>query len=89
MFLRIKDVCGKTGLSRSAIYSLVAADKFPAPRRLTPRTTAWVAEEVEHWATTRPIATNADLNMKPALTGRAQQRAAEKAMSAREKPAHG
>jgi prophage regulatory protein len=75
--IRISGVIAITKLGRSHIYKLVANGDFPKPRRLTPRTSAWIREEVESWASTRPFATNADLNMKPALDGKARQRHAD------------
>lgn len=46
---RLHEVCRKVGLGRSTVYKLVAAGEFPAPVHPTPRTTAWIDEEVEHW----------------------------------------
>ncbi|MCP4501771.1 MAG: AlpA family transcriptional regulator [Deltaproteobacteria bacterium] len=48
-FLRLPAVLERTGLSRSALYRLVATDDFPAPVKLTKRTSAWVESEVEAW----------------------------------------
>jgi len=47
--LRREEVERKTGLSRSAIYALMAADRFPKPVQLIGRAVGWVEAEVEEW----------------------------------------
>lgn len=47
--LRIREVCQRTGLSRSQIYRLIDQSNFPAPIPLGPRSAAWVEIEVENW----------------------------------------
>lgn len=44
--LRLPDVMGRTGLSRSAVYAL---EGFPKPVKLSGRAVAWVQSEVEAW----------------------------------------
>jgi prophage regulatory protein len=51
--LRISSVVERTGLARPTIYKLMANDKFPGNIKLTPRATAWVAEEVDRWVEDR------------------------------------
>lgn len=51
--LRIRAVIGMTGLSRSTIYRLGRAGKFPAGIKLTERTTGWLATEIEAWIEAR------------------------------------
>jgi prophage regulatory protein len=57
--LRLRDVEALTGLSRSSIYRLEAANAFP--RRVKPsiRTTAWLASEIHKFVNSRPRATPA------------------------------
>lgn len=50
----LKVVLTKTALSRSTLYSYMAAGTFPTQRRLGPRRVAWLASEVQAWITTRP-----------------------------------
>lgn len=50
----LRVVMAKTGLSRSTLYTYVAAGAFPAQRRLGPRRVAWLASEVDAWITSRP-----------------------------------
>ena len=47
--MRLEAVKGQTGLSRSTIYSLVAAGKFPRQVVLTPggRCVGWLESDVE------------------------------------------
>jgi prophage regulatory protein len=52
-FLRLPDVKGVTGLSKSSLYALIRANSFPAPVRLGPRTVAWVKSEIKQWAAER------------------------------------
>lgn len=47
--LRLYDVRRRTGLSRSALYRLIAAGQFPHPIRLTERTSAWPDHVVQAW----------------------------------------
>ncbi|MCP5272041.1 MAG: AlpA family phage regulatory protein [Burkholderiaceae bacterium] len=39
-----------TGLGRSTIYRLIAANEFPSPVRLSPRVVAWRREELDQWS---------------------------------------
>ena len=59
VLIRLPQVQAIVPYSRSSIYALVAAGKFPAPCRLGPRASAWVLAEVEAWAASR-IAERAD-----------------------------
>lgn len=47
--LRLPAVKGRTGLSRSTLYSRVADGTFPAPISLGPRAVGWVEADVEAW----------------------------------------
>ena len=47
--LRLYDVRRRTGLSRSALYRLIAAGQFPRPIQLTERTSAWPDHVVQAW----------------------------------------
>lgn len=47
--LRIKDVCQKTGLSRSTIYELMGQGLFPKSIVLTPRRVGWIESEIDDW----------------------------------------
>lgn len=38
-----------SGLSQASIYRLGKLGQFPKPRRIGPRTSAWVAPEIEAW----------------------------------------
>lgn len=45
--LRLREVCRRTGRSRSAIYRGIAAGDFPPPVKLGERASAWVSTEVD------------------------------------------
>jgi len=47
--LTLKDVCTLVSLSRSTIYGLVKAGKFPAPLQVSRRSVRWRRIEVERW----------------------------------------
>jgi prophage regulatory protein len=47
--LRIKDVTSRTRMSRTQVYRLVQADKFPKPHRLSERVSVWDAAAVDSW----------------------------------------
>lgn len=51
--LRLPAVLSLTGLSRSTIYRLIEAGRFPAGIKLTQHTTAWAAGEVSEWIQSR------------------------------------
>jgi len=52
--LRLPQVRAKVGLSRSTIYRLVDAGKFPRPLKLSAQTVAWRASELDEWLESRP-----------------------------------
>ena len=47
--IKITEVEGMTLLSRSTIYRLMKAGKFPVQIETSPKTVAWVKAEVEGW----------------------------------------
>jgi len=47
--LTLKQVIEKTGLSRSTIYSLLAAGKFPKKIQLTPRRIGFRESDIDAW----------------------------------------
>jgi prophage regulatory protein len=51
--LRLPDVCRATGLCRSTVYQLEAAQGFPARVRISERAVGWVEEEVQGWLAQR------------------------------------
>lgn len=52
-FLRLPDVLSRTRLSRSQIYRLEAAGRFPRHVKLGDAVSAWVESEVDQWCTDR------------------------------------
>lgn len=51
--LRRKQVEARTGLSRSAIYALMARNEFPRPVRLTAKAVGWKQDCVDAWINSR------------------------------------
>ncbi len=52
-FLRLKEVCSLTGLSRSTIYKMSKAETFPSSVKLGASATAWLHSEVQAWIDAR------------------------------------
>lgn len=50
---RRREVEQRTGLTRSAIYELMAAGAFPKPCRISARAVAWPRAEVDAWIKAR------------------------------------
>lgn len=51
--IKLNNVMAITGVSRSHIYALAQKGLFPKPVKLTVRSSAWVASEVQEWIDTR------------------------------------
>ena len=47
--LRLPEVKIRTGLSRTGIYSRIAAGEFPRPVALGPRAVGWREADIERW----------------------------------------
>ncbi len=47
--LRIASVIERTQLSKTHLYRLIKAGKFPPPTKLSERVSAWDAELVDDW----------------------------------------
>ena len=47
--IRLPEVVARTGLGKSSIWARAKAGTFPKAAKLGPRTTAWVASEVDNW----------------------------------------
>ena len=52
-FLRLPDVIRAVGVSRSTIYKLIEAGRFPASFRIAPRCAVWRETEVSAWLESR------------------------------------
>lgn len=50
LMMRLSTVMRMTGLSRSTIYRLMAARRFPLPVRVGPRAVAWRLNDLERWS---------------------------------------
>jgi prophage regulatory protein len=55
-FLRLNEVNRLTGLARSTVYRLMAANRSPAPCRLGTRPVGWRNTDVAQSSATRPSA---------------------------------
>lgn len=47
--LRLPEVKGKTGLSRSTIYLWIKAGKFPKQLKLGARSSGWIESDIDKW----------------------------------------
>jgi len=48
-FGRLPEVQKAVPLSRSRIYELIAANRFPAPVKLSERASAWDLDQIQQW----------------------------------------
>ena len=55
--LRRTEVEKFCGISRSMIYALMRAGRFPTPIKISPRAVRWSQREIENWIAARPRAT--------------------------------
>lgn len=53
--LRLPAVIAITGMGRDSIYRLAREGRFPKPRKLTERSSAWREDEVRAWIESRPV----------------------------------
>jgi prophage regulatory protein len=53
--IRLNEVLGMTGLSRSCMYRFIEANQFPAQVPLGGRAVAWVESEVQEWVRQRVL----------------------------------
>jgi len=62
--LRVKDVVELTGISKSYIYQLADAGKFPKPINLVPggSSKGWLASEIHEWINQRIAERDGGLN---------------------------
>ena len=51
--IKLPETMALTGLSRSQIYALAQQNLFPKPVKLSERSSAWVAAEVQDWIDAR------------------------------------
>lgn len=51
--IKMPQVRGNTGLSKSHIYALAQKGEFPKPIKLSERSSAWVESEVQEWIDNR------------------------------------
>jgi len=78
-FLRREQVLAKLGISKTTLYNLERAGRFPAHFMLTPRCAVWRAEEVEAWMVKRisapgPAAPAPDVSLREHAPGRGKKR---------------
>ena len=53
--IRMPEVARTTSLSKSTIYDLIKANKFPRPKRLGKRAVGWLADDIQNWIENRPL----------------------------------
>lgn len=51
--LRIDSVIERTGVSKTHLYRLIQAEKFPRPVKLSERVSVWDAELVDRWLSSK------------------------------------
>ena len=56
--IRMPEVARTTSLSKSTIYDLIKANKFPRPKRLGKRAVGWLTDDIQNWIESRPLGGN-------------------------------
>lgn len=51
--LRINSVLERTGVSKTHLYRLINAKKFPRPVKLSERVSVWDAELIDQWLSSK------------------------------------
>ncbi len=64
-YLRVKQVCERTGLSRPTIYNMMKAGTFPISTALGARAVAWLESEIVRWMETRKTFEKSAQEAKP------------------------
>jgi prophage regulatory protein len=54
--IRPNQLQGEYGISKSTAYRLAKEGKFPRPRKLTPKASGWIRDELDAWIKDRPAA---------------------------------
>lgn len=65
MYLRIKQVTARTGLSRATIYGMMVIGTFPMKTALGVRAVGWLASEIERWMLERKTVEKVGAEMRP------------------------
>lgn len=61
-FLRKPDVLKRFGISNSQLYKLIQLGKFPAPIKLSTRSSAWIESELDEHANNLVAASRGKIN---------------------------
>ena len=59
--IRLTKVLEKTGLSRTHVYRLIQAQKFPKPVHLTERVSVWEEAAIDNWLAEKFAVNKADM----------------------------
>ena len=51
--IRVGEVLSQTGVTRTHLYRLMAAGKFPRSIKVTEGTSAWIESEIQQWVADR------------------------------------
>jgi prophage regulatory protein len=47
--IRVRELCARTGLSRTTLWRMERRGDFPSRRQLSPGTVGWMESEIEAW----------------------------------------
>lgn len=50
---RMKELCQTYGLSRSTIYRLIEAGRFPKPIKISAKAVGWISTDLDEWVASR------------------------------------
>ena len=51
--LRLPQVLERVALSRSTVWRLIKANRFPRPRKIGVRAVGWIESEIDDWIASR------------------------------------
>jgi len=87
MYLRVRQVSARTGLSRATIYNMMKQGSFPMKTALGVRAVGWLESEIVHWMASRKEVTKMGRESQPGQRKQIQGKGvrSEPAFSVREK----
>lgn len=53
VFLTIREVLRRTSLSRSTVYRMISAGRFPSSRQLSEGRVGWTEDSIDRWCSER------------------------------------
>ncbi|MEQ1969461.1 AlpA family transcriptional regulator [Xenorhabdus nematophila] len=68
-FIKLPEVCRRTGLGKSTVYKYISEGKFPKQIKVGSHASAFVESEIDAWINKRIIASRLDERLGAANNG--------------------